>query len=141
MGYNMKLIFLCVANSARSQIAEGLAREILGPKHEVFSAGSMPSGRVQPWAVLTLEEIGIDISEATSKSIDDIPQKTAEQMDFVITLCAEEVCPLGNFPKAKRLHWPIKDPAAVSELDKPIAFKEARDLIRRHLEEFRREYL
>lgn len=137
----MKVMFLCVANSARSQLAEGLARQMLGPKNEFFSAGSSPSGRVQPWAVLTLEEMGIDISEATSKSIDDIPSHISEQIDFVITLCAEEVCPVGNFPKAKRLHWPIPDPAAVSELEKPDAFRKACDLIRQKLEEFRREYL
>ncbi len=133
----MKILFLCVANSARSQMAEGLARELLSPEIEVFSAGSAPSGRVQPWAILVLEEIGIDISEATSKSIDDLNPGVRETVDYVITLCAEEVCPVGEFPSAKRLHWPIPDPAGVDELEKPHAFREARGLLMKRLLEFR----
>lgn len=102
----LRLLFLCVANSARSQLAEGLARSLLGDRAIVQSAGTRPS-QVNPYAVEVMAEIGIDIRQAASKSVLSIDPTT---IDVVITLCAEEVCPvfLGH---AKRLHWPIDDPA------------------------------
>lgn len=101
----INILFLCVANSARSQMAEGLAREILAGVAQVNSAGSQP-GKVNPMAVEVLKEIDIDISHQKSKSVDSINKDT---IDLVISLCAEEVCPvyLGN---VKRLHWPLPDP-------------------------------
>ena len=81
-----RVLFLCVANSAQSQMAEGLARQILGASIEVTSAGSLPS-YVNPYAVEALAEIGIDISSHRSKSVDDID---ATGIDLVVTLCAEE---------------------------------------------------
>ncbi|MEX0744090.1 MAG: arsenate reductase ArsC, partial [Phycisphaeraceae bacterium] len=101
-----RILFLCVANSARSQMAEGLARRFLGPEVEVMSAGSQPS-RLNPYAVEAMAEIGIDISTQRSKSIDEVP---AEEFDYVVTLCAEEVCPVVP-GRVRRLHWPIADPA------------------------------
>ena len=103
----MKILFLCVANSARSQMAEGLARAVFGTRAEVFSAGSVPT-RVNPHAVSALAEVGIDISGQTSKSVDDV---NAGSMDLIITLCADEVCPVVP-GRVKRLHWPLPDPAA-----------------------------
>jgi protein-tyrosine-phosphatase/catechol 2,3-dioxygenase-like lactoylglutathione lyase family enzyme len=100
------LLFLCVANSARSQMAEGLARARFGDRVRVQSAGSQPS-RVNPFAIEVMAERGISLDGHASKSVDTIDPST---VDTVITLCAEEVCPvfLGN---ARRLHWPIEDPA------------------------------
>lgn len=99
------VLFLCVANSARSQMAEGLARDIFGPEVRVQSAGSRPS-RVNPWAVRAMAELGIDISAHASKSVEVIDPAS---VDLVVTLCAEEVCPV--FPvSVARLHWPVPDP-------------------------------
>lgn len=130
------ILFLCVANSARSQLAEGLAQKLFGAKAEVQSAGSQPSGKVQPWAVEVLKEEGIDISRNWSKSYDQLSPKFIVNIDYVITLCAEEICPVGVFQNAKRIHWPITDPAQVAETDKPNAFRSARDEIKRRLIEF-----
>lgn len=86
----MKIVFLCVANSARSQMAEGLARALALPDVQILSAGSQPS-HVNPFAILALKEWGIDISQHSSKSTTEVDFSDA---DFVITLCADEVCPL-----------------------------------------------
>lgn len=131
------LLFLCVANSARSQMAEGLARQMF-PALRIQSAGSRPS-RVNPYAIEVLAELGIDASSHASKSVQDIDPAT---VDLVITLCAEEVCPrfLG---KAERLHWPIPDPASEdpSLMPDPLRerFRAARDEIRRRLEVLKAE--
>jgi arsenate reductase (thioredoxin) len=102
-----RILFLCVANSSRSQMAEGLARAALGSRVEVASAGSRPS-RVNPHAIDAMAEIGIDISSQRSKAVDTLD---IAGFDLVVTLCAEEVCPI--LPgQVKRLHWPIVDPAA-----------------------------
>lgn len=127
------ILFLCVANSARSQLAEGLAKSVFGNDAVVESAGSEPSGKVQPWAVEVLKEDNIDISKNWSKSTDQLPPGFLENLAFVITLCAEEVCPLLP-SKAKRLHWPIKDPAHVPEDVKAEAFRQAKDEIKVKLE-------
>jgi len=127
------LLFLCVANSARSQMAEGLARAMYGDDVRVQSAGSNPS-RVNPHAIAAMREDGIDISGHTSKSVQDIDPATVA---VVVTLCAQEVCPLflGN---ATRLHWPILDPAsddpALTSDELLARFRVARDEIRRRLE-------
>lgn len=125
-------LFLCVANSARSQMAEGLARRLAPPGTTVYSAGSEPSS-VNPLAVRAMAEIGIDISGQRSKSVDEIP---VDRVDVVVTLCAEEVCPV--FPgSVRRLHWPIDDPARAggSDAERLEAFRRARDEIGRRLEE------
>ena len=90
------ILFLCVANSARSQMAEGIARSLAPPGVKVSSAGSSPAS-VRPQAIQVLKEIGIDISGHQSKGLDSID---AGSVDAVITLCAEEVCPvfLGKAP-------------------------------------------
>ena len=131
----MKILFLCVANSARSQLAEGLAKAMLGHKASIESAGSEPSGVVQPWAVQVLAEDGIDISKNTSKSIDDLPAEFIKSLDFVITLCAEEVCPV-LITQAQRLHWPLPDPAAAPESKKRDAFLNIKLELIKKLKEF-----
>jgi arsenate reductase len=125
------LLFLCVGNSARSQIAEGIARSMAPTGVKVWSAGSRPT-RVRPEAITVLKEIGIDISRHRSKAVAEIP---AAQVDTVITLCGEEECPLF-LGKATRLHWGLQDPAAVqsTEQDRLNAFRNTRDELRRRLE-------
>ncbi|MDX2275465.1 MAG: VOC family protein [Hyphomonadaceae bacterium] len=128
-----RVLFLCVANSARSQMAEGLARRLLGPWAEVKSAGSAPS-TVNPYAVEVMGEIGIDITSQRSKSVDEIDPSS---IDLVVTLCAEEVCPI--LPgRVRRLHWPIPDPASqdasLTPDDMRTRFRTARDQIQTRLE-------
>ena len=121
------ILFLCVANSARSQMAEGLARAKFGDRVRVQSAGSEPS-RVNPLAIEALHEVGIDISTHTSKSVDTIEPAS---VDLVITLCADEVCPIG-LAGVPRLHWPLADPAGANgSIER---FREARDEIARRLD-------
>lgn len=128
---------MCVANSARSQLAEGLARKIF-PKAQVESAGSEP-GQLNPVAVKVMAEKGVDISRHFSKSIKEIPADFLERLDFVITLCAEEVCPTVVAPNAKRLHWPFPDPASKEPLPEDELlqrFRIARDSIEARLRNF-----
>jgi arsenate reductase (thioredoxin) len=101
------ILFLCVANSARSQMAEGLARAMWPSEVKVWSAGSRPTS-VRAEAVEVLAEIGIDISSHRSKSVTEIPRA---EVDTVVTLCGEEECPVF-LGQATRLHWPFPDPAA-----------------------------
>ena len=136
----MNILFLCVGNSARSQIAEGLAKEMFSEKFNIKSAGSKPSGFIHNGAIKTMNEIGIDISSQTSKSIQDIDDKFLENLDFVITLCAEEVCPvLKN--NAKRIYWPNPDPAieAVNMNQEKKLFRVTRDNIFNMLKKFSTE--
>lgn len=132
------LLFLCVANSARSQMAEGLARALAPAGVRVSSAGSEPS-RVNPFAVRALAEIGIDASAHRSKGTDDVAAEAergeAPAVDAVVTLCAEEVCPVW-LHRAARAHWPHPDPAAAAGTDGEIlaSFRAVRDELRRKLE-------
>jgi len=123
------VLFLCVANSARSQLAEGIARALAPAGVKISSAGSEPT-TVRPQAVAVLTEIGIDISRQRSKGMEDVERP----VDAVVTLCAEEVCPAWLGP-ALRIHWGLPDPAGVdgSDEDKLQAFREVRDELRRRL--------
>ncbi len=133
--YN-SILFLCVANSARSQMAEGLARTIFGDEVTIHSAGSKPS-KVHPLAIKAMAAIDIDITNQHSKAVDDMEDL---DVDLVITLCAEEVCPvfLGD---VKRLHWPLQDPAHkdedTSEETQLQQFCKIRDQIKGRLEVLR----
>lgn len=138
MSKPVHILFLCVANSARSQLAEGLAKSIFGESAKIESAGSEPSGTVQPWAIKVLSEVGIDISHNKSKSTNELGSEFYASLDYVVTLCAEEVCPVLP-SKAKRLHWPIKDPARVEENMKAEAFRISRDQIKEMIERFKAE--
>jgi thioredoxin type arsenate reductase len=125
------VLFLCVANSARSQLAEGLARRLAPPGVNVLSAGSDAAG-VNPLAIAALAEIGIDASGQTSKRVSTVD---LSQVDTIVTLCAEEVCPV--VPRGYRqFHWPLPDPTAVPPDERMDAFRRTRDEIARRLEGF-----
>ena len=129
------LLFLCVANSARSQMAEGIARSLAPDGLGVFSAGSQPS-LINPLAVRALAEIGVDAAAQRSKGLDAIP---VAEIDTVVTLCAEEVCPV--FPgRVTRHHWPLPDPAAATgdEQARLAAFRSVREELRRRIVELLR---
>ena len=137
----MKILFMCVANSARSQLAEGLARQMF-PGAEIESAGSHP-GKLNPFAVTVMKEVGADISKQYSKSTNDLSPKFIVGLDYVITLCAEEVCPM-MVSKAKKLHWPLPDPASKEPLSDEVLldrFRAARDAISEKLKLFKAETL
>ena len=124
-----RVLVLCTGNSARSQMAEGLLRDMAGDRFEVYSAGVDPS-LVRPEAIAAMREIGIDISNHRSKSVDEF---AGQQFDYVITVCdnANQQCPM--FPgKSERIHWSIADPASVSGDDETrlAAFRNARDELR-----------
>lgn len=121
------ILFLCVANSARSQLAEGIARSLAPEGVTVSSAGSEPT-QVRPQAVKVLDEIGIDISGHRSKSVNDVDPSSVEA---VVTLCAEEVCPVF-LGEAWRVHWGLPDPAAARGDEHAVldAFRSTRDELR-----------
>lgn len=127
-----KVLILCTGNSARSQMAEGLLRHICQNEFEVYSAGTQPSA-VRPEAMKVLREIGIDISENRSKSVDEF---AGEEIDYVLTVCdhANENCPY--FPgKTRLIHHSFEDPAAITgdEERRLSAFRQARDEIDEYL--------
>ena len=120
-----KLLFVCVENSCRSQIAEGFARALAGDRVEAFSAGSRPSGVVNPRAIATMDEVGIDLSGHESGSLDDVP--TGPYAAVVTMGCGDE-CP--HVPAVRREDWPIPDPKHMPSEQ----FREVRDEIRRRVE-------
>lgn len=126
----MNILFLCVANSARSQMAEGLAKSMLGKNHNIQSAGSTPSGEVHINAVIAMDDIGIDIRDQHSKSTEDLDKEFLDNLDYAITLCAEEVCPILP-SNAESLHWMNEDPANDAYSDKQLknSFNKTRDNI------------
>jgi len=127
------LLFLCVANSARSQMAEALARRRFGDAVRVQSAGSAPT-RVHPLALRVLAEIGIDASDQRSKHVDTIDPCS---VDLVITLCAEEACPLF-LGDATRVSWAMPDPdrddGDPSDPERLVRFRTARDILATRIE-------
>jgi arsenate reductase len=125
------VVFLCVANSARSQMAEGLARASAPEGWQVYGAGSRPT-QLNPHAVAALAEVNIDASDHHSKGLDDVPLADA---DWVVTLCAEEECPVG-FTRGKQLHWPLPDPAAAAPAEAEARFREIRDQIKERIDRF-----
>ena len=135
----MKILFMCVANSARSQLAEGIAKQIFGGGADIRSAGSQPT-KVNPFAILALNEVGAEFKSLYSKTVDDLPREFVDQLDYVITLCAEEVCPV-IISKAKKLHWALPDPAGKDGTDDEQLnrFRTTRDEVRKRLEEFSKD--
>lgn len=131
----LKVMFLCTGNSCRSQMAEGIARELGKGLIEPHSAGLMAAG-VHPRAMAVMKETGIDISGQESKEIDGA---LLGKMDVVITLCdnAEDACPWTP-PEIKRLHWPIKDPVGTVGTEEEIMreFRRARDEIKEKIRQF-----
>jgi thioredoxin type arsenate reductase len=121
----MKVLFLCTANSCRSQMAEGFARQYGSGIVEPYSAGAHPTS-LHPLAVEVMKEVGVDISRHHSKGIADVPQ----DVDLVVTVCdqAAEACPI--FPgAAKTIHWSVPDPVQARGTPEEIraAFRRARD--------------
>jgi arsenate reductase len=130
------ILFLCVANSARSQMAEGIARSLAPGGVKIWSAGSRPT-TVRPEAIAVLREIGIDISGHRSKAVTEIP---ASEIDTVITLCAEEECPVF-LGKVRRLHWGLPDPAAIAGSKEEVltGFRQMRDELSQRVAAFLKE--
>jgi len=129
-----RVLFLCTHNSARSQMAEGLLRELAGDRFEAMSAGTEAT-HVRPLAVRAMEEIGVDISGQESKTLD---RYLSEPFDYVITVCddANEACPV--FPGAEnRLHWSFQDPSRAegSEEKRLEVFRKVRDEIQTRISE------
>jgi arsenate reductase (thioredoxin) len=130
-----RVLFLCMGNSCRSQIAEALVRSLSKGGIDCYSAGQAPEP-VHPLAMKTMAEVGIDISRHKSKSLVSF---TGRRFDFVITVCdrAKELCPA--WPDVReQIHWSIDDPAAVtgSEEQQMKAFRRARDEIRQRVHLF-----
>lgn len=133
----MNILFMCVANSARSQMAEGLAKKIFAPSVNVESAGSQPKN-VNPFATAAMKEVGVDLSNHYSKSYDELKPSFIVELNYVITLCAEEVCPSMVTQKAEKLHWPLPDPAGKQGTDEEqlARFRETRTSLATRIREF-----
>ncbi len=130
-----RLLFLCTGNSCRSQMAEGLLTNLAGDRFEAFSAGTQPT-QVNPRAIQAMNELGIDISNHKSQSVENFLD---QKFDYVITVCdaARETCPV--FPNSKEsLHWSFEDPAEATGSEEEImkVFRRVRDQIRERLQEF-----
>jgi len=133
-----KVLFLCTGNSCRSQMAEGFLRQLAGDRFEVFSAGTKPVG-VNPDAIAVMKEIGVDISQQSSKGVAGL---VGSYFPYVITVCdkAKESCPI--FPGVyQRLHWSFEDPASArgTEEERLAVFRRVRDEISRAVAEFGRQ--
>ncbi len=137
----MKILFMCVANSARSQLAEGLAKSIFADRAWIESAGSSPY-RVSSTAIEVMREIGIDLRDHHSKGVEDLPREFLEGLNYVVTLCVEEVCP-SFITQAKRLHWPMPDPgqALPTHEGQLMFFRQVRDEMKKKIEVWAKEIL
>ena len=133
-----KVLFLCVHNSARSQMGEAFLKKYGEGRFEVESAGIEP-GKLNPYVVRAMGEVGIDISANATKSVFDL-QKAGRSYDFVITVCSPEAaerCPM--FPgRSEKIHWPFPDPSAMKGTDEEImrGVREVRELIEAAVREF-----
>ena len=121
-----RLLFVCIENSNRSQMAEAFARMIGGDRVEAYSAGSRPSGKVNPRAALSMKEVGYDLAAHRSKPLAEIPQ---EEYDVVVSMGCGDACPF--VPAKRREEWDIPDPRDMP----PEKFREVRDTIRAKVEE------
>lgn len=134
------VLFLCTGNSARSVMAEGLLRSLGGDRFRSHSAGSFPTGRVNPGAFPVLRALGLDPADFRSKSWDEFAAPGAPPIDFIFTVCdnaAGEVCPVWP-GRPMSAHWGVPDPAAVEGTDeqKRKAFTDAALTLRRRIELF-----
>ncbi len=129
-----RILFVCTGNSARSQMAEGLARDLAAPEVEVASAGTHPAG-INSLALEAMRDRGIDISAQRSKRVEDVPG----EFDYVITLCddAAQNCPAVPARRA-RLHWSLPDPAAAAgdAAQRRTVFRQLREEIERRLRDW-----
>jgi arsenate reductase len=133
MAEKQQVLFLCTGNSCRSQMAEGWLNALYGDRIIALSAGSAPSGYVHPGAIEAMHEVGIDISEGRSKSMEEF---LGREFDYVLTVCdsAAEACPVFPGP-AKRVHRDFTDPAKAEGSDEEVmaVFRRVRDEIREWL--------
>ena len=120
------VLFVCVENSCRSQMAEGFARKFGGDVVEAHSAGSRPSGVVNPKAIAAMKDVDIDLSEHESHGFDELPER---EWDTVVTMGCGEACPF--IPAKQRLDWDLSDPAQMP----PDQFNKVRDEIRTRVEQ------
>ena len=125
-----RILFMCVANACRSQMAEGFARALNLSDMEIYSAGSRPATQVHPMSVAVMWELGIDISRAQPKGVADLPSTV---FDLAVSLCGD-LCPTAR-ARARR-SWHVPDPQCVSLME----FRHIRDQIRRHVETLLREF-
>ena len=132
----IRVLFLCTGNSCRSHMAEGLLRALGGDRFEVFSAGAKPAGHVHPLAIQVMQELDIDISRHTSKSLAVFD---GQRFDYLITVCdnAREACPTYA-GAAQQIHWSFDDPAHATGTDeqKLKLFRRVRDEIRQRIQLF-----
>ena len=117
------VLFVCVANSCRSQMAEAIAKAVGGGDWEVWSAGSRPSGSVHPVAVRAMQELGLDLSAHRSKGLDQVPPR---RWEYVVTMGCGDACP--TLPARQRIDWAIPDPVGLP-LDEVRRIRD--DLVRR----------
>lgn len=134
------ILFLCTGNSARSIIAEAIANNLGSGKFAAFSAGSMPTGRVNPHALQLLGRLGLQTDGFRSKSWDEFARPGAPELDFVITVCdnaAGEVCPIWP-GQPLTAHWGVPDPAAAqgTATEIALAFSETYRLLRNRIDLF-----
>ena len=129
MSDKKRVLFLCTGNSARSQMAEALLRQMASDRFDVVSAGTNPKG-LHPGTVETMKEIGIDVRAHTSK---DVTQFLNQKFDYVITVCdrAKQNCPI--FPGAEPIHWGFDDPAEAAAANQAEVFRRVREEIRKRL--------
>lgn len=133
-----KVLFVCIHNSARSQMAEAWLNDLYGDRFEAASAGLEP-GVLNPYAVRVMAEAGIDIANAATKSVFDL-YEAGKSFDYVVTVCdkeAAERCPI--FPGAtERIHWSFPDPSRAngSEEEKMVQARAVRDQIRGQIEQW-----
>lgn len=127
-----RVLFLCTGNSARSQMAEGLLRQLAGDRFDVYSAGTSPKG-LHPGSIAAMKEVGIDISRHRSKALDEF---LGQRFDYVITVCdrAKQQCPV--FPGATPIHWGFDDPVEAPEEKQAQTFRHVRDEISQRLRLF-----
>jgi arsenate reductase (thioredoxin) len=125
-----RVLFVCIHNSNRSQMAEAFARMLGGDRVEAHSAGSAPSGVVNPRAIAAMKELGYDLTTHRSKSIKDVPQG---EYDLIATMGCGDACP--DFPAKRRVDWTIPDPKDMA----PEQFREVRELIRSKVDEALKE--
>ena len=116
-----KILFVCIENSNRSQMAQAFAAMLGGPGVEAFSAGSKPSGIINPKAIAAMKELGYDLGNHSSKSLDDVKQSAP--FDAVVTMGCGDACPW--MPAKKTVDWQIPDPKYMDRDD----FNEVRDMI------------
>ena len=127
-----KILFVCIENSCRSQIAEGFVNNLGRAVLEAYSAGSRPSGKINPLAIEVMQELGIDISKQWSKGFGDLAVK---DFDYVITMGCLDTCPV--VPARKHIDWQIDDPKGKPQ----ESFRKARDQIKEKINDFIKQEL